>query len=115
MIGGSDEHGVPIAPVVKRQKGITPQEVVDLSAASTGLSFTLTERVLRTACAASPDVTLKDIARLADAFYLGGTKCGTLACEALVIKNPTQARLPGTDAPASTACEGRLGGVQLPP
>lgn len=34
------------------------------------------------------DLTLSDINRLTDAFYLGGTKCGTLFGEALVIKNP---------------------------
>ncbi len=31
------------------------------------------------------DVTLKDLSRLCDAFYIGGTKCGTLYGEALVI------------------------------
>ena len=31
------------------------------------------------------DVTLPDIARLCDAFYIGGTKCGTLLGEAVVI------------------------------
>ena len=31
------------------------------------------------------DLTAKDIARLCDAFYLGGTKCGALFSEALVI------------------------------
>lgn len=34
------------------------------------------------------DVTLVDIARVADAFYCGGTKCGALFGEALVITNP---------------------------
>lgn len=33
------------------------------------------------------DVTLKDIARLADVFYIGGTKCGALFGEALVVTN----------------------------
>ena len=37
---------------------------------------------------ASPDVTLPDIARLADVFYIGGTKCGLLFGEAVVIPNP---------------------------
>ncbi len=32
------------------------------------------------------DVSLKDIAALCDAFYIGGTKCGTLFGEALVIQ-----------------------------
>lgn len=34
------------------------------------------------------DVTLADLARLADMFYCGGTKCGALFGEALVITNP---------------------------
>lgn len=34
------------------------------------------------------DVTLKDLARLTDAFYIGGTKCGALFGEAMVITNP---------------------------
>lgn len=40
------------------------------------------------ALGAESDVTLPDIARLADAFYCGGTKCGALFGEALVISNP---------------------------
>ncbi len=35
------------------------------------------------------DVTLKDIAKLTDAFYIGGTKNGALFGEAVVITNPT--------------------------
>lgn len=34
------------------------------------------------------DVTLADIARLADAFYIGGTKCGLLFGEAVVFPRP---------------------------
>lgn len=39
---------------------------------------------------ASPenDVTLPDLARLCDAFYIGGTKCGALLGEAVVIPDP---------------------------
>lgn len=33
------------------------------------------------------DVTLQDLTRVADAFYIGGTKCGALFGEAVVIKN----------------------------
>jgi len=33
------------------------------------------------------DVTMQDLARLSDAFYFGGTKCGALFGEALVINN----------------------------
>ncbi len=35
------------------------------------------------------DVTLPDLARLCDAFYIGGTKCGALFGEAVVIPDPT--------------------------
>ena len=34
------------------------------------------------------DVTLKDLAALCDAFYIGGTKCGALFGEAVVIPDP---------------------------
>lgn len=37
--------------------------------------------------AASPDVTLKDIARIADIFYIGGTKVGALFGEAVVTRH----------------------------
>lgn len=37
--------------------------------------------------AASPDITLADIAALADVFYIGGTKTGTLFGEAVVARN----------------------------
>ena len=34
------------------------------------------------------DVTLADLARLTDVFYIGGTKCGAMFGEAVVISNP---------------------------
>lgn len=34
------------------------------------------------------DVSLKDLARIADVFYIGGTKCGALLGEAVVVPNP---------------------------
>ena len=37
------------------------------------------------------DVTLADLARLTDVFYCGGTKCGTLFGEAVVISHPALA------------------------
>ncbi|MEG0378363.1 MAG: beta-eliminating lyase-related protein, partial [Eubacterium sp.] len=39
-----------------------------------------------------PNVTLKDLPLLCDAFYIGGTKCGALFGEALVIVNKTLAK-----------------------
>ncbi len=38
--------------------------------------------------AADNDLTLADLARLTDVFYIGGTKCGALFGEAVVINNP---------------------------
>lgn len=38
--------------------------------------------------AASSDITLMDIARLCDVFYIGGTKCGALFGEAVVTRRP---------------------------
>lgn len=39
-------------------------------------------------CCPESDVTLPDLARLTDAFYIGGTKCGALFGEAVVIPDP---------------------------
>ena len=38
--------------------------------------------------AKNSDVSLADLARLCDVFYLGGTKCGAMFGEAVVISNP---------------------------
>lgn len=38
------------------------------------------------------DITLPDIARLCDAFYIGGTKCGAMYGEAVVFPDPSRAR-----------------------
>lgn len=38
--------------------------------------------------AADSDVTLADLARLCDVFYIGGTKCGAMFGEGVVISNP---------------------------
>lgn len=35
------------------------------------------------------DVTLKDLAKYCDAFYIGGTKCGTMFGEAVVVPDPS--------------------------
>lgn len=45
-------------------------------------------RSTSTAHAWDADVTLQDIASLCDMFYIGGTKCGAVMGEALVITNP---------------------------
>ena len=39
--------------------------------------------------AASEDLSLPDLARIADIFYIGGTKCGSLFGEAVVSKDPS--------------------------
>lgn len=65
--------------------------------------------------AASPDVTLRDIAALADVFYIGGTKMGALFGEALVVTNPNL--LPHfftlQKAHGAVLAKGRLLGVQF--
>jgi threonine aldolase len=40
-------------------------------------------------CLPETELELKDLARLTDAFYIGGTKCGALIGEALVIGTPS--------------------------
>lgn len=61
------------------------------------------------------DFTLRDIARLADVFYVGGTKCGTLFGEALVVTNrKLLANLfPLVKQHGALLAKGRLLGVQF--
>lgn len=61
------------------------------------------------------DVTLRDIARLADVFYIGGTKVGALFGEAVVITNPTLLLhfFPLVKQHGALLAKGRLLGVQF--
>lgn len=61
------------------------------------------------------DVTLRDIARLADAFYIGGTKVGTLFGEAVVIprKGLINHIFPLIKQHGALLAKGRLLGVQF--
>lgn len=65
--------------------------------------------------AASKDVTLADIARLADVFYIGGTKMGALFGEAVVCTNPNLLKRFFTlmKAHGSVLAKGRLLGIQF--
>lgn len=61
------------------------------------------------------DVTLEDIARLADVFYIGGTKVGALFGEAVVITNPSILKhfTPLVKQHGALLAKGRLLGVQF--
>lgn len=61
------------------------------------------------------DFTLSDIARLADIFYIGGTKVGTLFGEALVVTNSALLRnlFPLVKQHGALLAKGRLLGVQF--
>ncbi len=61
------------------------------------------------------DIELSDIAALCDAFYIGGTKCGALFGEALVIPDPERARhlFPVAKRHGAVLAKGRLLGLQF--
>lgn len=65
--------------------------------------------------AASQDVTLRDIARICDVFYIGGTKMGLLFGEAVVVKDA--AMMPNfftlIKARGAVTAKGRLLGMQF--
>ena len=68
----------------------TLAELEDISRACRRWRLPLFVDGARLACGlAASDVTLPDLARLCDVFYLGGTKAGLLFGEAVVITNPT--------------------------
>lgn len=61
------------------------------------------------------DYTLRDIARLADVFYIGGTKCGALFGEALVVTNGALLKnlFPLVKQHGALLAKGRLLGLQF--
>lgn len=61
------------------------------------------------------DVTLKDIARIADVFYIGGTKVGALFGEAVVVTNPSLLKhfTPLIKQHGALLAKGRLLGLQF--
>ncbi len=61
------------------------------------------------------DVTLRDVARLADVFYIGGTKVGALMGEAVVVTNPKLLSnlFPLVKLHGALLAKGRLLGVQF--
>ncbi|MBR3692637.1 MAG: low specificity L-threonine aldolase [Clostridia bacterium] len=61
------------------------------------------------------DVSMADLARLCDAFYIGGTKVGALCGEALVFREGAAPRafLTYTKQEGAMLCKGRLTGVQF--
>ena len=76
-----DVYGEEIWSV--KSDGLTFEENVKSS-----LKDFLARMKCMTLMAADNDVTLEDIARLCDVFYIGGTKVGALFGEAVVITNP---------------------------
>lgn len=91
-------------------------EALSAVAHAHGLKFYVDGARLAYALAASQnDVGLPDLARLCDAFYIGGTKCGALFGEAVVIPQPgsiphffTQVKQHG-----ALLAKGRVLGVQF--
>lgn len=61
------------------------------------------------------DVSLVDLAKYCDAFYIGGTKCGTLFGEAVVVPNPSYTPCFFTTIKQNGAllAKGRLLGIQF--
>jgi len=61
------------------------------------------------------DVTLRDIARICDVFYIGGTKCGTLFGEAVVVRDASgwKHSLSAVKQHGALLAKGRLQGVQF--
>ena len=92
------------------------EELEDISAAchEAGIPLFIDGARLGFGLAAS-DVTLKDIARLADVFYIGGTKVGALFGEAVVITNPDllQHFTPLVKQHGALLAKGRLLGLQF--
>ncbi|MDO5446993.1 MAG: beta-eliminating lyase-related protein [Prevotellaceae bacterium] len=93
------------------------QELTELSAVCNrhGIPLYIDGARLGYGLAASTDVTLPDIARLADIFYIGGTKMGAMFGEALVCTNKTLLKrfFSVMKAHGAVLAKGRLIGLQF--
>lgn len=93
------------------------EELADISAVcrEAGIPLYLDGARLAYGLAANPEVSIRDIAGLTDAFYIGGTKCGALFGEAIVTGRPEL--FPRFDSliklHGATLAKGRLLGVQF--
>ncbi len=90
-------------------------ELEDLSAVcrKAGIPLFMDGARLGYGLAASSDVTLKDIARLCDVFYIGGTKVGALFGEAVVCRKPIPHFRTLIKQHGAMLAKGRLLGVQF--
>lgn len=85
---GSDEHTARAAELI-REACDAPDAEVHLLAGGTQTNRTVIgARLAYGLGATKTDLTLADIARTCDAFYIGGTKCGALFGEAVVFPKP---------------------------
>jgi len=93
------------------------RELEEISAVchSHGFTLYLDGARLGYGLAASDEVTLKDIARLCDVFYIGGTKCGTLFGEAVVVRDAARWKysLSQIKRHGALLAKGRLLGLQF--
>ncbi len=82
---------------------------------SHGITLYLDGARLGYGLAASNEVTLPDIARLCDVFYIGGTKVGTLFGEAVVVKDASRwlHSLSQVKRHGALLAKGRLLGIQF--
>jgi len=80
-----------------------------------GLALYLDGARLGYGIAASDEVTLRDISRLCDVFYIGGTKCGTLFGEAVVVRDASRWKdsLSQVKRHGALLAKGRLLGLQF--
>ncbi len=89
------------------------EEISDICK-SFNISLFLDGARLAYALAAETDVTLPDLARLCDVFYIGGTKCGALCGEALVFpKGAPERFLTVIKQRGALMAKGRLIGAQF--
>ncbi len=85
----------------------TKEELTDLSATCYDCGLYLFVDGARMAyglASEANDLNLQEYANLCDVFYLGGTKCGALFGEAVIINNPIWTRISATPSSSTAPC-----------
>lgn len=89
LVGGTQTNLTAIASILRPYQGVLAAHDGHIACHENGIPLYIDgARMGYGLTSPDADVTLQDIASLCDMFYIGGTKCGAVMGEALVITNP---------------------------
>ena len=115
LVGGTQTNATVIDAILLPWQGVIAPNTGHINMHEAGIVERGGHKILYALASPANDVTLADLARLTDVFYIGGTKCGSLFGEAVVVPERGSIRQFVTQMKQHGAllAKGRLLGVQF--